>query len=94
MKHETVPNDYISRYELVKHLTGVEDGWRHPFQYGELQEEIIKFPGSGIAPIVYCNQCKHYEGVHNVQGHAPCMFWNLGGVMWNDFCSRGERAEE
>ena len=33
-----------------------------------------------------CNQCKYYEGVHGVQGHAPCSFWNEGGVLWNDSC--------
>lgn len=33
-----------------------------------------------------CNKCKHYEGVHNVQGHAPCSFKNRGGVLWNDSC--------
>ena len=35
-----------------------------------------------------CNKCKYYEGVHNIAGHAPCSFWNIGGVMWNDYCSR------
>ena len=51
MRHKEVPNDYISRYELVKHLTGVEDGWRHPFQYGELQEEILHFPAADVKPV-------------------------------------------
>ena len=40
--------------------------------------------------IVRCNQCKYYEGVHNVMGHAPCSFWKIGGVLWNDFCSKAE----
>ena len=35
-----------------------------------------------------CNKCKFYEGVHNVMGHAPCSLWKIGGVMWNDYCSR------
>ena len=35
-----------------------------------------------------CNKCKFYQGVHNVMGHAPCSFWNIGGVLWNDYCSR------
>ena len=35
-----------------------------------------------------CNRCYYYEGVHNVQGHAPCSKWNIGGVLWNDYCSR------
>jgi len=34
-----------------------------------------------------CNRCKYYEGVHNVQGHAPCSYWNKGAVLWNDSCS-------
>jgi hypothetical protein len=35
-----------------------------------------------------CNKCEFYEGVHNVMGHAPCSLWKIGGVMWNDYCSR------
>jgi len=35
-----------------------------------------------------CNKCKFYKGVHNVMGHAPCSLWKIGGVMWNDYCSR------
>ena len=38
-----------------------------------------------------CSTCKYYEGVHDAQGHAPCSFWNIGGVMWNDYCSRHEK---
>lgn len=38
-----------------------------------------------------CNQCLYYDGVHGVQGHAPCWHWNIGGVMWNDYCSRFEK---
>lgn len=41
-----------------------------------------------------CNQCRYYEGVHGVQGHAPCSFWKIGGVLWNDFCSRYEKGGE
>ena len=43
---------------------------------------------------VYCNQCIYYEGVHNVQGHAPCSFWHSGGVLWNDYCSHGVREKK
>ena len=38
-----------------------------------------------------CNQCRYYDGVHGVPGHAPCWHWNIGGVMWNDYCSRFEK---
>ena len=37
-----------------------------------------------------CNKCRYYVGVHDVQGHAPCSFWNVGGVLWNDSCKRAE----
>ena len=39
-----------------------------------------------------CNQCKYYEGVHNVQGHAPCSFLKCGGVLWDWYCSNYEPA--
>ena len=55
MRHKEVPNDYISRYEFVKHLTGVEDGWRHPFQYGELQEEVINFPAADVKKVIHAH---------------------------------------
>lgn len=38
-----------------------------------------------------CNQCRYYEGVHGVQGHAPCSFWRIGGVLFSDYCSRFEK---
>lgn len=41
-----------------------------------------------------CNQCKYYEGVHNVQGHAPCSFLKCGGVLWNWYCSNYEPYKE
>ncbi len=41
-----------------------------------------------------CNQCKHYEGVHNVQGHAPCSYHKIGGVMCNWYCSQFESGVE
>ena len=41
-----------------------------------------------------CNQCRYYDGVRGVPGHAPCWHWNIGGVMWNDYCSRFEEERE
>ena len=40
--------------------------------------------------IQQCNKCKYYEGVHNCQGHAPCSYHNIGGVMWDWQCSQFE----
>ena len=39
-----------------------------------------------------CNRCKYYEGVHNVMGHAPCSYHNLGGVMWNECCDNFKKV--
>lgn len=39
-----------------------------------------------------CNDCKYYEGVR-CPGHAPCSFWHIGAVMWNDYCSRWEKKK-
>ena len=44
--------------------------------------------------ILQCNHCKHYAGVHDVPGNAPCDFWNIGCVLYNDFCSRFEREQK
>lgn len=38
-----------------------------------------------------CNQCRHYEGVHDTIGHAPCSYWGIGSVLWSDYCSRFEK---
>ena len=37
---------------------------------------------------INCCQCDYYGGVKGTPGHAPCKFWNIGGVMWNDGCKR------
>lgn len=42
---------------------------------------------------IRCNQCRFYEGVHNVQGCAPCALRGIGAVMWDDYCKRGERND-
>ena len=58
--------------------------------------EFAKLYLEGVRPTIEhkqreCNQCRYYEGVHGVQGHAPCSFWEIGGVLWNDYCSRLEK---
>ena len=47
-----VPDDYISRYELVKHLIGVYEGWRKPIKAYTLEDEIIAFPAADVKPVV------------------------------------------
>lgn len=41
-----------------------------------------------------CNQCKYYGGVHDVQGHAPCSYHKIGGVLWNWYCSQFESEDK
>ena len=43
---------------------------------------------------IHCNQCKYYDGVHGVMGHAPCTFWKFGGVLYNWYCSQAERYDQ
>ena len=45
-------------------------------------------------PLPKCNECKYYEGVHKVQGHAPCSYHTIGGVMWDWYCSQFEADKE
>ena len=56
--------------------------------------EYIKTLPSAQPERKMCNLCKYYEGVHRVQGHAPCSFWKIGGVMYDDYCSRWEKFDE
>lgn len=43
---------------------------------------------------LHCNQCKYYEGVHGVPGHAPCSLLKRSFVMSNDSCIYGIKVEE
>ena len=43
---------------------------------------------------IHCNKCKHYQGVHDVQGHAPCDHWKYESVLWNEYCSNAEPYDE
>lgn len=79
-----VPNDFVSRYELVKHLVGVSDGWRIPLGY-TVEDEIINFPATDVAPIIHAHwidensedlldprmQCSNCNTIQ-----APYAYWN------------------
>ena len=73
---------------VLKHVNDITDV---NIDVRDYIDALIHLP---YIPLIRCHQCKYYEGVHNVQGCAPCSFWNLGGVMWKDFCSRGEKYEQ
>lgn len=85
----------IDADEYIKKLRdriGIEPTWN----LGRLRIAIFELHNMSTidaVEVVRCNQCKHYEGVHGVQGNAPCAFWGIGAVMWDDFCKRGERYD-
>lgn len=58
------------------------------------RDEIDAMPAADVIEVVRCKDCEHYDGVHGAMGHAPCLFWGIGGVMWNDYCRRAERGED
>lgn len=74
--------------------------------YRVLKEDIYPIPDTERLALVFktlvkkgvplpkCNQCKYYEGVHNVQGHAPCEYHKIGGVLWNWYCSQFKADKE
>lgn len=40
-----------------------------------------------------CDHCRHYVGVYDCKGVAPCEYWNKM-VKWDDYCSYHEREED
>ena len=91
------------RCEMCKNPMHTDRGCDGHCKYDEiLYEKIIQILDKRITqlpsaqPEHQCCECKHYEGVHGVMGHAPCNYWKIGGVLWDDFCSRweGEMRED
>ena len=56
----------------------------------DIVDAIEYAPTIDAVEVVRCGKCRHYQGNHDVQGCAPCDFWGIGAVMWDDFCGRGE----
>ena len=53
---------------------------------------MYSIPAADIQPVVRCNECKLYDGVHNVRGVAPCLYW-MHMTIWDDYCSHGVRMD-
>lgn len=53
-----------------------------------------RLPDCPLREVTRCGECRHYQGNHDVPGCAPCDFWGIGAVMWDDYCSRGERWKD
>ena len=88
--------EYWKKEDVLKAISDLRIDTIDPkvdYAFCRFQEVTNKYLASVIpvADVVEkrsCNTCQWYEGVHNTPGLAPCSFWNIGGVMWNDFCLR------
>ena len=79
MSSKVILNDFVSRYELVKHLVGVYDGWRIPFGH-TVEDEIINFPAADVVPVRHgqwrdtgsgqeCSICKEIQYGYDTGRH-------------------------
>ena len=93
-------SDLINKEDALYATEVGRDNWTSPnnseawWACGEMRDAIRKaiesLPTIDAVEVVRCKECKHYQGVHNCKGHAPCGYWEQM-TMWDDFCSRGER---
>lgn len=83
---KTISNDFVSRYQLVKHLIGVYDGWRIPFGT-TIEDEIINFPASEVMPLVHGTKID----IANIEDWVPwckCSVCGYDGLFAEDnYCS-------
>jgi hypothetical protein len=61
---------------------------------GEFVAKCGRLPDCPLREMTRCGKCRHYQGNHDVPGCAPCDFWGIGEVMWDDYCKRGERWDD
>lgn len=85
-------SDYISKKKIMSHIEEEYKSFGEDYDALQILGDIEDFP-TEERPHGECNQCRHYDGVHGVQGHAPCAFWRIGGVLSSDYCSRFEKGE-
>lgn len=78
---EECKKEHEQLLEWLKELKAYKLKWEY--------KTIIKEPKFTMK-MGQCNQCKYYEGVHCVQGHAPCSFLNIN-VFGDDHCSHFRR---
>lgn len=80
-------NDSID--EMTRIGIAVNGDWL----WAKLNDAIANASTIDAVEVVRCGKCRHYQGNHDVPGCAPCAFWGIGEVMWDDFCKRGERND-
>ena len=89
---DEINESYCINDELNRVKTELEE-----MEENNMEKELVWTNENAIyqgVPLPKCNQCKYYEGVHNIQGHAPCSYHNSGGVLWDWYCSQFEADKE
>ena len=82
--------EYICKEDFIKILKE-----KSPIPFVEtnvLIGAVSVFPSADVKPVVRCNECNLYDGVHEVHGIAPCIYW-MHMTMWDDYCSHGVRMD-
>lgn len=81
-----ISNDRFERVEISAETVMNDDNWKAFItDLCRTREDII-----GSCNLKTCNYCKYYRGVHGCKGHAPCSYYDIGGVMWDSSCSHFE----
>ena len=80
---------YIGIETLLNFCENSKDHAVTPNDFMRMERVCITEP-----QIIHCNRCEYYQGVHNVQGFAPCNYWEIGAVLWNGYCSNAEPYRE
>lgn len=74
----------VAVFKQIKNIIFCDPAW--PGSTVKLIKELFDVAIQAIEErdalnIVRCNECKYYDGVHKVTGHAPCKYWNAGSVL-------------
>lgn len=80
--------------EIADEYSKIDNKNLDELTYYKMNGRLALFCISKGTPLPKCNECKYYEGVHKVQGHAPCSYHTIGGVMWDWYCSQFEADKE
>lgn len=63
--------------------------------WNEALKTVSKWsPTVDAVEVVRCEDCRHWGGHKYSNSHETdfvCRYWESDGLMWNDFCSYGER---
>lgn len=81
--------DYISRQAAIDIL---DETWVDGTEYmGDLHKDFNAIPAADVVEVVRCKDCKHriYDKERDI--YYCEMYYGLGSVRDNNYCSFGER---